>query len=153
MTIGGLVVTLRGTPAQISFLDTATFAVQIVNIPGHTTTGHHWLSANSKFTFVAVENPAGLAVVDNETGAVVADYPYPNPPGGTRAHGVFYQPRGLSGDRRGSRIERDCTILGCYHDPDQMAMMRDLWPTGKTRRCNKVVNSCRRKRLSLLPVV
>jgi DNA-binding beta-propeller fold protein YncE len=93
-----LVVTLRGTPAQISLLDTDTFAVQIVNIPGHTTTGHHWLSANSKFTFVAVENPAGLVVVDNETGAVAADYPYPNPPGGTRAHGVFYQPRVLSGD-------------------------------------------------------
>ena len=93
-----LVVTLRGTPAQISLLDTATFAVQIVNIPGHTTTGHHWLSANGKFTFVAVENPAGLIVVDNETGAVAADYPYPNPPGGTRAHGVFYQPRVLSGD-------------------------------------------------------
>jgi hypothetical protein len=84
--------------ARISFLDTATFAVQIVNIPGHTTTGHHWLSANGKFTFVAVENPAGLVVVDNETGAVAADYPYPNPPGGTRAHGVFYQPRLLSGD-------------------------------------------------------
>jgi hypothetical protein len=49
-------------------------------------------------TFVAVENPAGLVVVDNETGGVVADYPYPNPPGGTRAHGVFYQPRVLSGD-------------------------------------------------------
>jgi len=93
-----LVVTLRGTPAQISLLDTDTFAVQIVNIPGHTTTGHHWLSANSKFTFVAVENPAGLAVVDNETGGVVSDYPYPNPPGGTRAHGVFYQPRSIDRD-------------------------------------------------------
>ena len=91
-----LVVTLRGTPAQISLLDTATFAVQIVNIPDHTTTGHHWLSANSKFTFVAVENPAGLVIVDNEIGVVVADYPYPTPPGGTRAHGVFYQPRVLS---------------------------------------------------------
>ena len=41
-----LVVTLRGTPAQISLLDTRTFAVQLVNIPNHTTTGHHWLSRN-----------------------------------------------------------------------------------------------------------
>lgn len=87
-----LVITLRGTPAQISLLDTHSFAVQIVDIPGHATTGHHWLSANGKYTFVAVESPGGLAVVDNETGAVVADYPYPNPPGGARPHGVFYTP-------------------------------------------------------------
>jgi DNA-binding beta-propeller fold protein YncE len=87
-----LVVTLRGTPAQISLLDTDTFTVRLVNIPGHTTTGHHWLSANGNATFVAVENPAGVAVVDNDSGAVLADYPYPAPPGGTRAHGVFYEP-------------------------------------------------------------
>jgi DNA-binding beta-propeller fold protein YncE len=87
-----LVVTLRGTPAQVSLLDTCTFAVRLVPIPGHTTTGHHWLSANGRFSFVAVESPGGLAVVDNETGAVVADYPYPNPPGGNRPHGVFYTP-------------------------------------------------------------
>ena len=88
-----LVVTLRGTPAQISLLDTHTFAVQPVGIPGHTTTGHHWLSQNGEFSFVAVENPAGLAVVDNDTGQVVADYPYPNPPGGNRPHGVFFVPQ------------------------------------------------------------
>jgi YVTN family beta-propeller protein len=90
-----LVVTLRGTPAQISLMDTDSFAVQLVNIPGHTTTGHHWLSANGKYTFVAVESPGGLAVVGNETGAVLADYPYPNPPGGSRPHGVFYAPEAL----------------------------------------------------------
>ena len=39
--------------------------------------------------------PAGLVVVNNDTGAVVADYAYPNPPGGTRAHGVFYIERVL----------------------------------------------------------
>jgi DNA-binding beta-propeller fold protein YncE len=88
-----LVVTLRGTPAQISLLDTHTFAVQPVNIPGHTTTGHHWLSRDGEFTFVAVENPGGLAVVDNDTAQVVADYAYPNPPGGSRPHGVFFAPR------------------------------------------------------------
>ena len=88
-----LVVTLRGTPAQISLLDTHTFAVRLVDIPGHTTTGHHWLSRNGEFSFVAVENPGGLAVVDNDTGAVVADYPYPNPPGGNRPHGVFFTPQ------------------------------------------------------------
>jgi DNA-binding beta-propeller fold protein YncE len=87
-----LVVTLRGTPAQISLLDTETFAVRIVTIPGHTVTGHHWLSANGTYTFVAVESPAGLAVVDNDSGETVADYPYPS---GSRAHGVFYEPEVL----------------------------------------------------------
>jgi DNA-binding beta-propeller fold protein YncE len=89
-----LVVTLRGTPAQISLLDTRTFGVRIVDIPGHTTTGHHWLSADGKLTFVAVENPGGVAVVDNGSGSVLADYPYPVP-GGNRAHGVFYEPKEL----------------------------------------------------------
>jgi hypothetical protein len=72
-------------------MDARTFAVQLVNIPGHLTTGHHWLSRNGRLTFVAVEAPGCLAV-DNETGTVVADYPYPNPPGGNRPHGVFFQP-------------------------------------------------------------
>jgi YVTN family beta-propeller protein len=88
-----LVVTLRGTPAQITLLDTVAFTARIITIPGHTTTGHHWLSADGKLSFVAVESPGGLAVVDNETGAVVADHPYPTPPGGNRPHGVFYTPR------------------------------------------------------------
>jgi DNA-binding beta-propeller fold protein YncE len=93
-----LIVTLRGSPAQITLLDTHSFAVQIVTIDGHSTTGHHWLSANGRYTFVAVESgtrPAGLAVVDNENGAVISDYAYPNPPGGTRTHGVFYAPEVL----------------------------------------------------------
>jgi DNA-binding beta-propeller fold protein YncE len=87
-----LVVTLRGNPAQISLLDIETFVATVVTIPGHTLAGHHWLSANGKYSFVAVENAGAVTVVDNETGAVLADYPYPNPPGGTRAHGVFYRP-------------------------------------------------------------
>ena len=93
-----LVVALRGTPAQITLLDTHSFATQIVTIPGHATTGHQWLSANGRYTFVAVESgalPAGVAVVHNETGEVVADYPYPIPPGGSRTHGVFYVPEVL----------------------------------------------------------
>ena len=34
-------------------------------------------------------------VVDNESGTVRADYPYPVPPGGNRPHGVFYLPAAL----------------------------------------------------------
>jgi DNA-binding beta-propeller fold protein YncE len=87
-----LVVTLRGTPAQISVMDTRSFAVRIIDIPGHNTTGHHWLSADSRFTFVAAESangPGSLAVVDNKAAVLVADYPYP---GGSRPHGVFAEP-------------------------------------------------------------
>jgi DNA-binding beta-propeller fold protein YncE len=89
-----LVVTLRGAPAAISLLDTRTFDVRQVVIPNHPTSiaGHHWLSANGKYTFVAVESPGELAVVDNDAGVVVAQYPYP---GGTRPHGVFAVPEEL----------------------------------------------------------
>jgi YVTN family beta-propeller protein len=90
---GTLVITLRGVPAQISLLDTRTFAVRILDIPGHMTTGHHWLSSHGRFSFVAVESPAGVAVVDNRSGEVVADHRYPDPPGGSRAHGVFADAR------------------------------------------------------------
>jgi hypothetical protein len=90
-----LVVALRGTPAQISLLDTSSLQVRTVTIPGHLTTGHEWLSANGKFTFVALESPAGVAVVDNQAGTVAADYAYPAAAGGARAHGVFYDPRAL----------------------------------------------------------
>jgi DNA-binding beta-propeller fold protein YncE len=96
---GILVVTLRGTPAQVSLMDTGTLAVRIVTIPGHTTTGHHWLSQDGRFSFVAVEGPGGLAVVDNRTGAVLADHPYPDPPGGPRPHGVFFIPKTWEGAR------------------------------------------------------
>ena len=87
-----LVVTLRGNPAQVSFLDTASFAVRIATIPGHTLAGHHWLSANGKFTFVAAESvgaPGSLVVMDTESGQVLADYPCP---AGSRPHGVFFAP-------------------------------------------------------------
>ena len=87
-----LVVTLRGSPAQVSFLDTATFAVHIVTLPGYSLAGHHWLSANGRYSFVAAERigaPGGYAVVDNATYEVVADHPYP---AGSRPHGVFYTP-------------------------------------------------------------
>jgi DNA-binding beta-propeller fold protein YncE len=99
-----LVVTLRGTPAQVSLLDTDSFTVQIAGIPGHTTTGHHWLSPDGALSYVAVENPGGLAVVDNQTGAVLSEFAYP---GGNRPHGVFLSPR-----RWGARDDRSHPLPG-----------------------------------------
>ena len=82
-----LIVGLRGVPATMAIMNTDTLAVRHVLLTG-TTTGHQWLSANSKYTFIAVENPGGVAVVDNEAGAQIAFYPYP---GGSRPHGVYYE--------------------------------------------------------------
>jgi DNA-binding beta-propeller fold protein YncE len=90
-----LVVALRGTPAAITLLDTSTFETRSVSIPGHVTTGHHALSADGKFTFVAVESPGAVAVIDNATGSVVDVYDYPT--GGTRPHGVFFGPSRAAG--------------------------------------------------------
>jgi hypothetical protein len=84
---GTLVVGLRGTPAQLALLDTATLTVRFVDLPGHVTTGHQWLSAGDRFTFITVETPGAIAVVDNEQGELVREFPYP---GGPLPHGVFF---------------------------------------------------------------
>jgi DNA-binding beta-propeller fold protein YncE len=91
-----LVVGLRASPtgkARGALIDTATLTTHYIELPAHTTTGHQWLSANGAFTFMAVESPGGLAVIDNEAEALVADYPYPG--GAIRPHGVFYEPQVL----------------------------------------------------------
>ena len=89
-----LVVGLRASPsgrARAGLIDTATLTTRYVEMPAHTTTGHQWLSANGRFTFMAVESPGAVAVIDNAAGAVVGEYPYPG--GGTRPHGVFHEPK------------------------------------------------------------
>lgn len=83
-----LVIALRGTPAQVALVDTETLDVTHVDIPG-TTTGHHWLSKNGRYSFVAVEGPGSVAVMDNKSAKVLRIYPYP---GGRRPHGVFFEP-------------------------------------------------------------
>lgn len=85
-----LVVGLRSTP-QVVFFATKSWAVTWVTVAGHGISGHQALSANGKFTFIAMESPGSLAVIDNATRTVVADYPYPT--GGLRPHGVFYEAR------------------------------------------------------------
>jgi YVTN family beta-propeller protein len=88
-----VVVTLRGMPAQISLVNVfKELSAQLVTISPGTVTGHHWLSQNGQYSFVAVENPGSLAVVDNRTGEVVTTYSYPGPTTANRPHGVFYEP-------------------------------------------------------------
>ena len=93
-----LVVGLRASPtgrARAALIDTATLTTRYVEMPAHSTTGHQWLSANGRFTFMAVESPGAVAVIENASGTVVDEYPYPG--GGTRPHGVFYEASRLAG--------------------------------------------------------
>jgi DNA-binding beta-propeller fold protein YncE len=86
-----LIVGLRGTPARIAFIDTATLATEYLPLPG-TTTGHQWLSRNGAITFMALEGtPGKVAVIDNRSRTLITTYDYPN--GRTRPHGVFYEPK------------------------------------------------------------
>ena len=85
-----LVVALRGSPAA-TLMDTRTFETSTVSVAG-TTTGHQWLSANGRYTFLAVVGPSGqsgIAVIDNRTAAVRRTYLLP---GVADPHGVFFEP-------------------------------------------------------------
>jgi DNA-binding beta-propeller fold protein YncE len=93
-----LVVGLRSIP-QMALMDTDTLEVRFVTFPGYGISGHEWLSANGKFTFIALESlvavataHGAIAVVDNDSGAIVDTWPYP---GGPQPHGVFYEPQVL----------------------------------------------------------
>ncbi len=81
-----LTVGLRGTPAQVAIIDTATLNYDIVTIGGPgTIAGHQWTSPNGRFTFAAFEGPgAGVAVIDHkQNNAIVQTLDYPG-----RPHGV-----------------------------------------------------------------
>ena len=83
-----LTIGLRGTPAQVAIMDTATLHYDIVTIGGPgTIAGHQWTSPNGHFTFAAFEGPgAGVAVIDHQHGnAIVQTLDYPG-----RPHGVDF---------------------------------------------------------------
>jgi DNA-binding beta-propeller fold protein YncE len=91
-----LVVGLRSIP-QLALMDTETLSVRSVTFPGYGISGHEWLSANGKYTFVALEStsvgqPGAIAVVDNGAGSILDTWTYP---GGPWPHGVFYEPQVL----------------------------------------------------------
>jgi DNA-binding beta-propeller fold protein YncE len=92
-----LVVGLRAIPNQMALMDTATLDVRFVNFAGFGISGHEWLSANGKYTFIALESPdvtkpGAIGVVDNRSGTILDIWPYP---GGPWPHGVFYEPQVL----------------------------------------------------------
>ena len=84
-----LIVGLRGVPARMAFIDTDTHDTAYLSLPG-STTGHQWLSQNGRFTFMAIENPGQIGVIDNRRRMLVTTHSYPN--GRTQPHGVFYEP-------------------------------------------------------------
>ncbi len=91
-----LVVGLRSVP-QMALMETESREVRHVTFTGYGISGHQALSANGKFTFIALESlvtnrPGAIAVVDNESAEVVDTYDYP---GGPLPHGVFYEPQVL----------------------------------------------------------
>lgn len=93
-----LVIALRGTPAHVVLADTGDLTARRWAELRGKTTGHQWLSADGRHSFVAVEGTDGagtVGVVDNRTGAVVVQHPYPlrqNESVRPRPHGVFYEP-------------------------------------------------------------
>lgn len=91
-----LVVGLRSIP-QMALMDTDSLDVRFVTFPDYGISGHEWLSANSRYTFIALESmdaakPGAIAVVDNDSGETLDIWPYP---GGPWPHGVFFEPRRL----------------------------------------------------------
>lgn len=59
-----------------------------------TTTGHHWVTPDGRYTFVAIEGnaTAAAAVVDNREARTIAYLPLPGT-SATRPHGVYFEPR------------------------------------------------------------
>ena len=79
-----LVVGLRSVP-QMALVDTKTLEVRHVTFMGYGISGHQWLSANDRYTFIALEStdttlPGAIGVVDNRTAEVVTTFEYPGGP-------------------------------------------------------------------------
>jgi YVTN family beta-propeller protein len=90
-----LVVALRGTPAEVDIVSLRTFSVTKVVFNGVRIAGHNWLSANGRYTFVSLDDPGGVGVIDHRANSIVATWSYP---GGGSVHGMFYDdPRATLG--------------------------------------------------------
>jgi YVTN family beta-propeller protein len=110
---GSLVVALRGTPAEVDVINLRSFAVTRIVFPAERLAGHNWLSANGRYTFVSLDDPGAVGVIDHRTNSVIASWPYP---GGGSVHGMFYDdPRatrgpGMSIMTRRATVERTRTL-------------------------------------------
>ena len=88
-----LVVALRATPAEVDVVNLRTYAVKKIVFTGVRVAGHNWLSANGRYTFVSLDDPGGVGVIDHRTNAIVAKWAYP---GGGSVHGMLYDdPRAI----------------------------------------------------------
>jgi DNA-binding beta-propeller fold protein YncE len=89
-----LTVALRGSPAQMTIVDTRTLTATVVTLTG-SLAGHHDMSPDGRFSYVAVEGgtnlPPGIAVVDNESAAQVGFIQHPLP--GAKPHGLWLEAR------------------------------------------------------------
>jgi YVTN family beta-propeller protein len=122
-----LVVGLRSIP-QMALMDTETREVTPVQFDGYGISGHEWLSANGKYTFIALESlatsrPGAIAVVENDSGEILDTWPYLS---GPWPHGVFYEPEELQSDDREPSRPVDVNALGSlYLQPAQTAAFPD----------------------------
>ena len=90
-----LIVANRGTPAEVDVINLRSFAVAKFLFPAERLAGHNWLSANGRYTFVSLDDPGAVGVIDHKTNSIVATWPYP---GGGSVHGMFYDdPRAAGG--------------------------------------------------------
>jgi len=90
-----LVVALRATPAEVDVIDLRTYAVAKIVFPGERLAGHNWLSANGRYTFVSLDDPGAVGVIDHRSNSVVASWSYP---GGGSVHGMYFDdPRATGG--------------------------------------------------------
>jgi hypothetical protein len=92
-----LVVGLRSVTQQMALMDTDTLEVRFMTFGDYAISGHEWLSANGRYTFIALESldlakAGAIGVVENGSGEILDLWPYP---GGPWPHGVFYEPQVL----------------------------------------------------------
>ena len=91
-----LVVSLRGTPAAVAFVDTATLALErLVQIGGPGTFGDlAVMTPDGRYVYATFDagtgGTGGVAVIHVPTRRVVATWPYP---GTGRPHGIWYSSR------------------------------------------------------------
>jgi YVTN family beta-propeller protein len=60
-----LVVALRATPAEVDVIDLRSFSVSKVVFTGVRLAGHNWLSANGRYSYVSLDDPGGVGVIDH----------------------------------------------------------------------------------------